>query len=169
MAIEQGVVIKMGLHGPATAWVRTVRSSACESCSSKSSCHTGGGTSQEVEAINDAGARIGDRIQLSISSGALLKATFLLYLFPVLCMLAGGLLGNWIAPSFRANPSGVAAISALLFLGISLLIVRAGGQHLGGKESYRPRIIRVIGREPHDPWRTDPVTTCGHEAAPKGH
>jgi sigma-E factor negative regulatory protein RseC len=168
MATEQGVVIKMGRYGPTTAWVRTVRSSTCQSCSSRDSCHTGGGTHQEVEAINDAGARIGDRIQLSISSGALLKATFLLYIFPVLCMLAGGILGNWIAPSFQTSPSGVAAVSALFCLGISLLIVRAGGQRLGGKEAYHPRIIRIIGREPHDRLPTDPVITCGHEAASRG-
>lgn len=168
MAIEQGVVIKMGRYGPTTAWVRTVRSSACESCASRASCHPGEGTSQEVEAINEAGARIGDRIQLSIDSGALLKATFLLYIFPVLCMLAGGILGNWIAPSFQANRSGAAAVSALFCLGISLLIVRAGGQRLGGKETYRPRIIRIIGREPLDRIQTDPVITCGQQAASRG-
>lgn len=168
MAIEQGVVVKMGRNGPTSAWVKMARSSACESCASRESCHTGGDTTQQVEAINDAGARVGDRIQLSVGSGALLKATFLLYMFPVLCMLAGGILGSWIAPVFEANPSAVAAIAALLCLGMSLLIVRAAGEHLGAKEAYRPRIVRIIGREPHDSMPSDPAITCGFTTAPKG-
>ncbi|RJQ81476.1 MAG: hypothetical protein C4519_08900 [Desulfobacteraceae bacterium] len=164
MAIEQGVVIKMGGYGPATAWVKTVRSSACESCASRQSCNPGSGKSQEVEAINDAGARVGDHIRLSINSGAMLKATFLLYLFPILCMIAGGGLGNWAAPYFQADPSTVAAIAALLCFGMALLIVRAGGRHLGGKEAYRPRIIRIIGRE-SDYHSEDPVLMCGDDHA----
>lgn len=164
MAIEQGIVIKMGLYGPTTAWVKTVRSSACESCASRDSCNPDGGEFQEVEAINDANARVGDRIQISISSGAILKATFLLYLFPVICMIAGGVFGNWLAPSLGTNPSAIAALAALLCLGASLLIVRAGGQHMGSKDTYRPRIIRIIGRELQNSLeKSDPLGAGGYQ------
>ena len=65
MAIEQGIIIGSGPSGSNTAWVKTVRSSACESCSSRDSCNPGdNGKSQVVEAINAAGAKVGDRIQL---------------------------------------------------------------------------------------------------------
>ena len=89
MAIEQGVVVRLGTDGSRTAWVKTERSSACESCASRESCNPGAdGKAQEVEAINAADARVGDRIQVVIGTGAMLKATFLLYLFPIICMLA---------------------------------------------------------------------------------
>ncbi|HSO20180.1 MAG TPA: SoxR reducing system RseC family protein, partial [Desulfosarcina sp.] len=53
----------MGAPGSRTAWVKTTRSSACESCSSRDACQAGGGGQEmEVEAINTADARVGDRI-----------------------------------------------------------------------------------------------------------
>jgi sigma-E factor negative regulatory protein RseC len=151
MAIEQGIVIRMGQSDGSTAWVKTARSSACESCSAKENCNPGAaGNSQEVEAINTAGAMVGDRIQLSISSSSLLKAMFLLYLFPILCMLAGGIAGNQLAPRFQINPSVLAAIMAMANFVMALVIVRVVGQRLGREEAYRPKITRVLGHEgPH--------------------
>jgi sigma-E factor negative regulatory protein RseC len=153
MAIEQGIVIKMGAQGPpATAWVKTTRSSACEACESRDHCNPGAdGKNHEVEAINSANARVGDRIQLSIQTSALLKALFLLYLFPILCMLAGGIAGDWVAPRFQFNPSAVASITALACFAVALIIVRIGGQHMGRQETYRPKIIRILGHEPQLP------------------
>lgn len=161
MAIEQGIVVKLGSHGSTTAWVKTVRSSACESCASRDSCNpTGNGTSQEVEAINAAGAAVGDRIQLIISTGSMLKAMFLLYLFPILCMLGGGIAGDWMAPKLSANPSTVTAITAFTCFALSLVIVRAGGQRLGRKEAYQPKIIRILSHGPKILNADDPANSC---------
>ena len=66
MATEEGIVFKMGAPGAGTAWVKTTRSSACETCSSKGACHGEGGGKEmemEVEAFNTADARVGDRIR----------------------------------------------------------------------------------------------------------
>jgi len=148
MAIEQGVIISTGPLDSRTAWVKTVRSSACESCSSRDSCRPGGNDkSQVVEAINTAGARVGDRIQLAIHTGSVLKAMSLLYLFPIVCMLAGGLLGEWAGAKFGANTSVAAALTAFAGLALSFIIVRFLGQRMGNNEAYRPRIIRVLGHE----------------------
>ena len=51
----------------------------------------------EVEAFNTADARVGDRIVLNIKTASLLKATFLLYVFPILAMIAGEVLGQTVA------------------------------------------------------------------------
>jgi sigma-E factor negative regulatory protein RseC len=149
MAIEQGIVIKMGSQGSAaTAWVKMVRSGACESCASRDSCKTGeGGQTQEVEALNPVNAKVGDRIQLTIGSAPLLTAMFLLYLFPVLCMLIGGLSGNWLGAVFQVNPSSMSVVSAVVCLIGAMFIVRIGGRRMAAKPAYRPKIMRVIGRE----------------------
>jgi sigma-E factor negative regulatory protein RseC len=159
MAIEQGIVIKMGALGPlATAWVKTTRSSACESCASRDQCNPGGdGKAHEVEAINSAGARVGDLIQLSIRTSTMLKALFLLYLFPILCMLAGGITGDWVAPRFNANPSVVATVAAFACFAVALMIVRICGQRMGRSEDYRPKIIRILGHESCRPAAAAPV------------
>jgi sigma-E factor negative regulatory protein RseC len=130
-----------------------------------------GGKTQEVEALNPVNARVGDRIQIAIGSGSLLKAMFLLYLFPIICMLAGGLLGNWAAPAFSLNPSIVSVLTALASLVLAMLIVRAGGQRMAAKPAYRPRIVRVLGRDrgaAMAPPAGDPATVAAPNRPQKG-
>lgn len=146
MATEEGVVFKMGDSGSETAWVKTTRSSACESCSSRHACQAdGGGKEMEVEAINTADARVGDRIVLSLETASLLKATFLLYVFPILAMIAGALLGQMIAVMRGSDPSGLSALFGFLFFGLAFIIIRIMGRRLSTNASYKPEIIKVRG------------------------
>ena len=146
MAIEQGIVVERGKEGSGSAWVETVVSPTCESCSSRGSCHGGSGNNRrKVEAINEVDAKVGDRIQLSLSSASMLKATFLLYLFPILCMLAGALAADVIAKRFQLHASFFTAGTAFIFLGLAMVIVRIKGNRLATKADYRPKIIRIIG------------------------
>jgi sigma-E factor negative regulatory protein RseC len=145
MAVEQGIVIRIGAQGPATAWVITTRSSACESCASRDSCNPGAnGKTQEVEAINAAGAKVGDHIQLTVGTRAMLKATFLVYVFPILSLLAGALIGDRIAPGLGLHPSAASVIMAFILFAFALVIVRLGGQCMARKEAYRPKIVRIL-------------------------
>ena len=91
MATEEGIVTK--IESTATAWVKTTKSGACKSCSARSSCHSMGGSNEmEVEAINQAGAQVGQKVVLSFATSPLLKATFLLYVFPIIAMIVGAFL-----------------------------------------------------------------------------
>lgn len=146
MATEEGVVFKMGSSEAGTAWVKTSRTSACESCSSKAACHVGGGGKEmEVEAINTADARVGDRIVLNINTASLLKATFLLYVFPILAMIAGAVLGQAVALKRGSDPSGLSALFGFLFFGLAFVVIRIAGRRLSGNASYKPEIIKIRG------------------------
>jgi sigma-E factor negative regulatory protein RseC len=151
MAIEEGVVFKIST--PGTAWVRTTRSSACESCSSRHACQQGeaAGKEMEVEAINTVNAHVGDRIVLNIRTASLLKATFLLYVFPILAMLAGALLGQWVAQTRGSDPSSMAALFAFAFFGLAFVVIRVAGRRLAKDKSYRPEIIKVRNPQPRPP------------------
>jgi sigma-E factor negative regulatory protein RseC len=151
MATEEGVVFKMGASGAGTAWVKTTRSSACESCSSRDTCHGESGGKEmemEVEAINTADARVGDRVLLNIRTASLLKATFLLYVFPILAMIAGAVLGQAVAVMRDADPSGLSALFGFLFFGLAFIVIRITGRHLSKNTSYQPEIIKVRGHQP---------------------
>jgi sigma-E factor negative regulatory protein RseC len=157
MAIEPGVVTKIGRMGAQTVWVRTEPCGACESCSSREMCGTKTETQKrEVEVDDPIGAMVGDRIQISISTASLIKATFLLYLFPVLCMLAGGIAGNAVAPRLDVDASVAAAIAAFLCLAAAMLVVRVGGNRMARKAKYRPRIVRILGHDADAPQK-EPV------------
>jgi len=100
----------------------------------------------EVNAINEAGAMKGDRIVLSFETSSLLKATFLLYVFPILLLIIGAAIGQEIAPKFDFNPSGFSAIMGFIFFFAALLIIKTAANRLAGKNEYRPKIIKILTR-----------------------
>ena len=142
MATEQGIVIKTG---PGTAWVKTVKSGDCAGCSARGSCHAmGNGDEMEVKAINEAGAKVGDRIVLSFETSSLLKATFMLYVFPILLLITGAVIGNQIAPEFGFNPSGFSAIMGFAFFFAAILIIKTTAGKMAKKNEYRPKITKIL-------------------------
>ena len=142
MATEQGIVIKTD---SGAAWVKTVKSGNCAGCSARGSCHAMGGDDQmEVKAINEVGAKVGDRIILSFKTSSLLKASFLLYVFPILLLIVGAAIGQEIAPRFEFNPSGLAAIMGFSFFFAALLIIKTTADKLAKKNEYRPKVIKIL-------------------------
>ncbi len=145
MATEKGVVTKID---STTAWVKTKKTHACEACAARSSCNVlGGGKEMEVEAINYAGAKVGEKVVISFETSPLLKATFMLYVLPVLFLIAGAYLGNNMAPFFNFNASALSVITGFLFFGLIIMFVKSKGNQLAKKDEYRPKVIKII-KEP---------------------
>jgi sigma-E factor negative regulatory protein RseC len=144
LATEQGLVIRVDSTG---TWVETGKSEACESCSSHGACHTlGGGKAVEVPVLNPIGAGIGDRIVLRMDTSRLLKATFLVYMFPVLMLILGAGVGEWIARSAGLDSPASPALLGFGGLAVGLLIMRVLANRLARKDEYRPRIVKILGK-----------------------
>ncbi len=144
MTTEEGVVVEVSGR---MARVRTQKTGACESCSAKSSCHVlGGGKEMEVEVVNIAAAGIGDRVLIAFETASLVKASFLIYVLPILGMMAGGFLGQGIASYLGWNSAASSIVTAFGFLGLSFVFVRAKGNRMSRKEIYQPKIIRILDR-----------------------
>ena len=144
MATEQGTVTKVDSN---TAWVTTTKTSACKSCAARKSCTVlGGGKEMEVEAINNMGAEVGQKVVLSFETSPLLKATFLLYVFPILCLLVGALIGDRFAPFFNFDASTLALIVGLLFFVLAVKFVKSKGNKLAKKDAYRPKVVKIINQ-----------------------
>lgn len=100
----------------------------------------------EVEAINDAGAKVGQNVVLSFETSPLLKATFLLYVVPILFLMVGAVIGDKTAPFFNFDESTLSIIIGLLFFGFAIIFVRSKGNKLAKKDEYRPKIIRILSQ-----------------------
>lgn len=145
MASEEGVVIHVGTGG--IAQVRTMRNSACKACSARNSCKPGETEEMKVEVLNPLGAKPGDRVILTFDTVNLLKATFLLYILPIVGLLAGAIIGNHLGGEWELTTGARSGLSALIgFMGlfITLLFVRRKGNQLGRQNQYRPRITRIL-------------------------
>jgi sigma-E factor negative regulatory protein RseC len=122
--------------------VSTVRSGACAACTARGMCQTvGGGGEAEVIANNAANARVGDRVVISFKTGSLLKAMFLLYLFPILCLLGGALIGNNYAYALQMDSSVSSAIIGFLSFGAAVLFVVTKGNKMAQKDEYQPKLF----------------------------
>ena len=144
MATEQGIVIKADSRA---AWVKTVKSGDCAGCTARGSCHSmGNSDAREVIAINEAGAKEGDRILLLFETSSLLKATFLLYVFPILLLILGAVLGQAMAPRLDFSPSGLSVLTGFSFFFAAVLVVKTRANKMARKKEYRPKVIKILAR-----------------------
>jgi len=104
----------------------------------------GGGQEMEVKVLNPAGAREGDRIVLSFETSSLLKATFLIYVFPIIFLIAGAALGQMLAPLMVFNPSALAALLGFAFFFIALFIIKTRANKMAKQNAYQPKITKII-------------------------
>lgn len=141
MPTEEGRVLRTD-HD--RAWVQITSPDSCESCQSRHACHTlEGGKDMTVEAINTVGAREGDQVVIEFSTASLLKGTFLIYLFPIICLLIGTFIGVKLSPAFGLGESTLPAIIGFAAFVLSILLVAILGNRLARKDAYTPNIIRV--------------------------
>lgn len=142
MATEQGTVTRIG---PGIAWVKTSRSGACETCASRGACHTAeSGKEMEVEALNTIGARVNDRVVISFDSASLIKISFLLYVFPILCMIAGAVIGQRLAPRLGLDGALASVVGGILFFALAFCLIKSQEKRLAGKQDYRPKVVRIL-------------------------
>lgn len=141
MFTEVGVVEK--IKGK-MALVRIERSSACESCDSKGSCGITGGRQVKIEVLNRLGAKEGERIELSMPRGSLLKASAAVYLVPVFGLLAGAIGGEGLFSLVGFGPGASTGAGALIGLGVGLGLVVLLDRLVRSRPDYHPRMTRVI-------------------------
>ncbi len=126
------------------ALVATRRSGACESCSAKAGCQTlGGGRDARVWVTDPLGVVPGDNVVIAVSEGALLKASLMVYIAPVVMLLVGALLGSFFSPALGVSEDLGALLFGVLFMVLTFVVVKARG----GSSIEGPRIIR---KEPVD-------------------
>ena len=140
MITENGIVTDAN---SSVAWVKTTRSGACESCSSKGSCGTANSQKEMTITVkNTLNVGKGDHVVIGLKTRPILFLTFLLYVFPIILLILGALIGNSIAPSLQMDPSFISMISGFLFFGLSFYIIRKKNNSLSKKDEYKPFLVR---------------------------
>ena len=104
MAQTFGFVVETGSDGRAT--VVAEKGQGCGSCSTASQCHGGrAARTEKTTVINPIGAAVGDRVTLTVASGALLSRMAVLYLVPVFGLLTGAFTGAFMADGVNGTDS----------------------------------------------------------------
>ena len=143
MISEQGIVEKIDRN---TAFIKIVKSSACKHCSEKESCSTSN-RNMLIEVKNSLNAGEGDRVEVSVPEGTFIKLSLMVYIFPIVALMAGAFLGNYLSTLLKTDPSATAAISGAVFLLASFLSLKLLEKNKKSGEEYFPRMTRIIVSE----------------------
>ncbi len=120
------------------------RSSCCDSCE-KDSCDIPE-EGVETEAINQAGAKVGQRVKVVMKPYTFLKGALILYAFPILALFVGAFLGKaYLNRVFEGTDSELlAAIGAIVAFVASLLIVKIISGKMARKTEYKSVIESIV-------------------------
>jgi sigma-E factor negative regulatory protein RseC len=122
--------------------VQMSRGERCEGCNA---CHTIGSNLMEVEAQNELGAKVGDVVEIYVEPAQLLSHSFILFIFPILMMIAGYFVVSYIGKGRGASGEGYGILGAFSFLLLSLLVVKLYDLFLGKDRQAPVRVIGLIG------------------------
>ncbi len=132
------------------ATVRVVMGGGCAGCASHGTCMSSGRVDREIEVLNDCHASEGDTVVFVADPGKVVLASILLWVVPILAMIAGYLAGE-------AFGGGVVSIIvAFVCLALSFGALALVNRMAAGGRMFHPRIVAVVG--PDD----DPDEMCGN-------
>ncbi len=143
MAQTIGFVVEAGNDGRAT--VVAEKGQGCGSCSTASQCHGGlGARTEKTPALNPIGAAVGDRVTLTVASGALLSRMAVLYLVPVFGLLTGAFTGAFLDGDMNGADSDHSIAFGLAGLVLGLVLSVAISRFWSAVRPIMPVITRIV-------------------------
>jgi len=143
MAQEKGLVTSITEDG--WAQVETDRNDACSHCSS---CRVSFGCTSEmtINAINRAGARVGDLVSIHLSSGTIMKSAAILYLIPVAGLISGAFLGDELSTKMAISKTSAVAFLSIAGFITGYIITALISRWMSARRTLSPIITRIIRR-----------------------
>ena len=141
MVEEVGVVTSV--DGP-EATVNVPKKSACEGCTA-GICVTGE-QSMEIVALNKAGAKVGQKVKISVRSYVYMTSAMIIYGVPALALILGAVFGKEVMSGFfgGTDPDVLSAIFGFGFLGLSFLFVKIWSNRKTTKPESGPVIEEIL-------------------------
>ncbi|WP_305832216.1 SoxR reducing system RseC family protein [Photobacterium leiognathi] len=124
---------------------------SCGHCASRESCGTGivskaiPGRVHDIKIMTKSLLTIGQGVEIGLSERSMLSSALLVYMLPLLFLVLGSTLGQWVFIDLAgSNELGVIG-SAVIATTAGLLIARYYAKRLEGNSAYKPTLIRVLG------------------------
>ena len=113
----------------------------CKTCSLKGHCLLSSQRERKIEAKNLINAKEGDLVIVNVPPKKYLSVTFVIYILPIIFMLAGAYVGIKIGPMLRIkDPNLSPIIFGFSFLFLSFVLVR----FLSNIINFKPEIEKIV-------------------------
>lgn len=144
--IEETAVVAKIEHNQ--VWVESASKQGCGGCLQKNSCSTSVIDKfikkRSIAVDCELDLKAGDEVVIAIDEGMLIKASLLLYLLPLVCMVFGGAIAEWLLiPDFE-HADLVIAGSAIAALLLSLGVISKLQRTFFFPYFSRPVVVRKI-------------------------
>lgn len=126
-----------------TAIVSVERKSACEQCAAGCKLID---SEADIEAINRAKAKIGQKVRVEIKPYSYLKGSVIVYGLPALALIIGAVVGKeFFSGFFRTlDPDIVSALFGFGAFTVSFVVVKLWSMRLEKRTEYKPTIEEII-------------------------
>lgn len=149
MLETEAVIVKIN---NSVAYVETQRVSGCGHCDPQKGCATStltkffGGKKTFFKAMNPIDAQVGDSVVIGVEDGAVLKGSLAVYLLPVIFVLSGAGIGNYLASSVTEQDL-FAVIGAGAGLVAGYVWIRAYTVFVSKSRHFQPVVLRKISTD----------------------
>jgi len=148
MLIETGRVVAVDPDG---LWVETIRQSTCGTCAAQKGCGHGllnrisDGKRGYIRVLpgtrNPQECSVDDQVRISIPEEVILRGSLIVYMLPLLCMLAGAASAVGLLPGSQDVSAALGAASGF---GLGLVLVRWHAWHHRDDSSLQPTLLEVL-------------------------
>jgi sigma-E factor negative regulatory protein RseC len=145
MITEEGIVVEVKPNG---ALIRPDRTARCEGCVPQF-CLSDQEGKLILEARDEVGVRVGQRVRVAIPDDALAWGGFVLYGLPLIGLVTGAVIGKTAAAllGWNAFSDGLAVVCSLLFMLGVFVWVKRYSRRIEKGQRLRPMVIQVLGSD----------------------
>lgn len=136
--IESGIVKKIEKN---IAWVNIMKGEQCAGCTA---CKTFGEGKFELVALNEPGAKPGDKVEIEINPQQVVKYSTILFLLPVLSLIIGYFLGSSYLTQVGLSMETAGIIGSLGLMIISFLAIFGYDRMISRSQQINAQINRIL-------------------------
>ncbi|MBP2649606.1 MAG: positive regulator of sigma RseC/MucC [Firmicutes bacterium] len=133
---QEGIVIAVenGL-----AKVKTSRHSDCENCGS---CP--GNAAMVLDALNQVGAKPGQRVLVEVAEVSMLKSAFVVYIVPLVAIFVGTMVGGYLGEYLDVSPGWFQVGGAIFAFAGSVLYIKKVDRSAKQNSKMQPVVKRIL-------------------------
>ncbi len=139
--IEEGIVKEVRQD---RAFVEIIRSSACKKCGA---CQIDPEEKVVIaHAINAAGAKAGDRVEVELNFDAVMRASLIVYIIPLIMFFIGSIIGfYWVRISAAGPQNPVIALACgVVCIAVAYGVIKTMDRKGKFGKKYNMKVIRVL-------------------------
>jgi len=139
MAVENGVVRTVEKRN---VLVEIEPGAGCGSCEAKGACMMGtSGKSRTIWIENSLHADVGDRVSFKIEEKGVVLASIILYIFPVIMLVAGLVIGGRYSHLFGIDSDLASGVSGACGLAAAFIIIKIFSPRIKEKKAFLPILL----------------------------